>query len=740
MAAPFPVEAPRDLQLRVFHRLGESQYVLTLLLRAGEGVQECVLEAFQQGQLPGCLYRPMLEYAMLAVRESLGDPDPLLQTATLSVQSSLSPATIPASGQSLDAILLDIEERQWPKLLTCSGISLPVPSRQMTFWCAYDFLLRHCPVFFRTIGMLEESYLKENRDLQVGRITSISQLQTRQSIEMENIRQQAEQVHVIHEGQNVSHDVQNMVAQHVGELDAVELHWRTEIQMLEAKQRASYCDLVVDFFEQEIQQVQQEDADVASSAGAGMGVASAKTSGEGGGEAGAERGDFSHISSSAAGAVGTGAAAFRPLLGARRLPGPGLGGELSHVSSLDIEIDFACPLRHVRPAPPAPNPPHLCKASVGSMADVAMERSGGGVCGIVEEARGGPPASSLQECAEVRAVFGHQRVFFVLRVWVGDIMDLLQEEVSTKKVLSWATDDFDGAGPQLPPEFVGPESYGHRYFARGSGLPVEGAGWPLICFERVAGPTGGLASSGSAASVPALKGRPALRSPSLRFWPTPRLPKPVPLSPNAYAEHLRGLIIPTPENLKFETAQAVMLREFASRCGRVTDLHFPPLPDQLSLVKTATGNPPLKIGDYFCTRHSNLGGAIQAAFHLLTNSSEAPASDEVPAPVRRALQRVVGDCHDCHVAELSLPLLLLDIGTSESSLPYTIAQRRAENALRAVKGALTWLAEDLAPSELPGLEVLNLVLPPSCAQSIGAGVPSVVEATLTFLEHSFQCV
>merc|ERR1711920_456510 len=117
----------------------------------------------------------------------------------------------------------------------------------------------------------------------------------------------------------------------------------------------------------------------------------------------------------------------------------------------------------------------------------------------------------------------------------------------------------------------------------------------------------------------------------------------------------------------------------------------------------------------------------------LTVSSEAPSSDEVPAVAHRALKRIVCDCHRCHVAELSLPLLLLDIGTSESSLPYAVAQRRAENALRALKGALTRLAEELAPSEVPRLQVLNLVLPPSCAQSISRGAPAVTETTLTFL-------
>ena len=47
-------------------------------------------------------------------------------------------------------------------------------------------------------------------------------------------------------------DVKSLVAQHVSEIDAVELHWRTEIEKLKVRQKASYCDLIVDFFEQDI--------------------------------------------------------------------------------------------------------------------------------------------------------------------------------------------------------------------------------------------------------------------------------------------------------------------------------------------------------------------------------------------------------------------------------------------------------------------------------------------------------
>jgi len=232
----------------------------------------------------------------------------------------------------------------------------------------------------------------------------------------------------------------------------------------------------------------------------------------------------------------------------------------------------------------------------------------------------------------------------------------------------------------------------------------------------------------------------AYQSPSLQFWGVPAMPKTVRLSSNAYAARLRGLVIPTPENLKFDAGQAVMLREFTNRCDEITDLHFPPIREQLELVKDATQETPLRASDYFCTRNSNQGGYVQVAFHLLMSSSDAPATDEVPASIHRAIKRIICDCHRCHVVELSLPLLLLDIGTSESSLPYAVAQRRCENALRALKGALTRLAEELAPSESPELQVINLVLPQSCAASVNAAVPSVAESTLTFLQHSFQCV
>lgn len=247
----FPVEAPKDLTLRILHRLGHQQYIITLHLHRGDDVKTKVLQVFQHGQLPGCFYRPTLEYTVLAARESLSSVSIPMSTDVLGSKSS---------SAFLTCLLPERASYDWP-LLTCSKTS----ERDLKFWYAYDFLLRHRPGFFRTIGTLEESYLKGIHELQEGRVAAISSLQQCQSTEMEKVRRDAELA--AHEKGNLQH-VQVLVAQHVGELDRVESHWRTEIEQLKVWQRASYMDLVIDFFDQEMEQLRcrrDESADLALS-------------------------------------------------------------------------------------------------------------------------------------------------------------------------------------------------------------------------------------------------------------------------------------------------------------------------------------------------------------------------------------------------------------------------------------------------------------------------------------------
>ena len=154
------------------------------------------------------------------------------------------------------------------------------------------------------------------------------------------------------------------------------------------------------------------------------------------------------------------------------------------------------------------------------------------------------------------------------------------------------------------------------------------------------------------------KPRPSLHSSvsaSLRFW-RPDLgleanSAAVALSPNAYSNGLKGLIIPTPENLKFDTLQVSMLRDLDSCCKKRTDFHFPSLQKQFQEAQTQAllKEEHFQPGAYFCTRHSNLCGRLQVVFHLLI-PSDAHQLDELPESIaHRALSRIFADCHRCQV-------------------------------------------------------------------------------------------
>ncbi len=610
---------PRDLSLRVFHRLGTNQLVVSLQILEGEDAFTRILQTFRRAQLPSCFLRATLEHVALAIRESLSE-----ETEATSRDASKVPFDRLHFADPLPLLddLKTFKRSEEPHSLQLRGLIPPdscpwglqfTSGASMTFWCAYDFLLRHRPVFFRTIGTLEESYLQAIRELFVGRSVAVSELQRCQSIEMERLRHERERCG---SGESESlPDVQVLVGQHVSEIDALERHWQSEIEQLKLKQKVSYRGLVVDFFEQEVLD----------------------------------------------------------------------GGETDEAQSVAAEVPksayLACPLR--------PN--------------AWMEPES------VEQAE--ETDSRLSKLSEVRATFG-RNVFVVLRLYVGDVMEFAGGVTETS-----AAKDADGAGPQIPSDFLGIDGYRCDSYASSSAAFQSQE--PKIQAAPVSRET-----------------RTFFQSASLHFWQSQSLPR-LQLSPNAYSNRLRALIIPTPANLQFDTVQVSMLRDFAARCQRMTDFHFPPLKEQFETVKGAS--PVFRPGDYFCTRHSNLGGRLHAAFHLVV-PADAHSADELPPSLHRALQRICSDCHQCHVAELTLPLLLLDIGTSDTSLPFAVAQRRAEQSLRALKSALTELADELSPYESPGLNVVNLVLPISALQSVAKGTPSVASSTQSFLQNSFQCV
>ena len=156
--------APRELSLRVFHRLGTHQLVVSLQILEGDDTFNRILQTFRKAHLPSCFLRPTLEHVALAIRESLGEEMEISPVDV--VPFDRLPFTDPPAQRPPRP--LD------PKVLQQRGVIPPDScpwglqfsssnggsSASMTFWCAYDFLLRHKPSFFRTIGTLEESYLQ----------------------------------------------------------------------------------------------------------------------------------------------------------------------------------------------------------------------------------------------------------------------------------------------------------------------------------------------------------------------------------------------------------------------------------------------------------------------------------------------------------------------------------------------------------------------------------------------------
>ena len=122
---------------------------------------------------------------------------------------------------------------------------------QAQFWCAYDYLLRHCPEKFKTLGHLEEANLRSVRELREAREKAGEDLQPRQASEMEKVMERGD-------------DIEQLVHQHVAEMEALDRKFNHEISELQASQLESFRDLILDLHEAELQA--QEASPASSSA------------------------------------------------------------------------------------------------------------------------------------------------------------------------------------------------------------------------------------------------------------------------------------------------------------------------------------------------------------------------------------------------------------------------------------------------------------------------------------------
>eukprot|EP00397_Hematodinium_sp_SG-2012_P038027 GEMP01041315.1.p1 GENE.GEMP01041315.1~~GEMP01041315.1.p1 ORF type:complete len:322 (+),score=74.37 GEMP01041315.1:58-1023(+) len=222
----FPVEAPRDLQLALQHRLGSRDYIISLALHAGDSVSASVQQAFREFNLPFCMYGRSVEYTSRACADALRNDIPMAKVSSI--------ATDEWDTQEADS-----------------------------FFLAYDYLLRRYPYKFRTLGALEECYLKSVSESIFARSDTLATLREKHSEEMEMQRKLSEgddsPAQRILELSKSSEAIMHLVAQHVAEIEAVERHWSADLENLKDKQRSAYRELIMDLYEPREAEMEKHD-------------------------------------------------------------------------------------------------------------------------------------------------------------------------------------------------------------------------------------------------------------------------------------------------------------------------------------------------------------------------------------------------------------------------------------------------------------------------------------------------
>eukprot|EP01068_Selenidium_serpulae_P016405 Selendium_serpulae@DN6293_c0_g2_i1.p1 len=121
---------------------------------------------------------------------------------------------------------------------------------------------------------------------------------------------------------------------------------------------------------------------------------------------------------------------------------------------------------------------------------------------------------------------------------------------------------------------------------------------------------------------------------------------------------------------------------------------FPSITRQLELIADYG---PYEEGDFYVTRHSNIGD-INVVFHLVSHAPEKGCDwvteSRLSFKLKRALTRIFEIADRCGVKRIALTAALVESGMAESSLPYTIMERRIQAVVRLLKKILNQISRD----------------------------------------------
>lgn len=147
-----------------------------------------------------------------------------------------------------------------------------------------------------------------------------------------------------------------------------------------------------------------------------------------------------------------------------------------------------------------------------------------------------------------------------------------------------------------------------------------------------------------------------------------------------------------------------------------TDFHFANIEEQLNNIRLKVSKfnkgkneivtSPLKPGDFYITKHSNLS-QNHVVFHLVTDESIYSSEVNSRHQVILGLRNILKIAHVYDITTLALPLLLIHEISEDITLQWCL--KRAELVLKCIKGFMIEMAS-ISPTQEEN-KILKFIVP-----------------------------
>eukprot|EP01117_Protostelium_nocturnum_P008245 TRINITY_DN2943_c0_g2_i2.p2 TRINITY_DN2943_c0_g2~~TRINITY_DN2943_c0_g2_i2.p2 ORF type:complete len:591 (-),score=162.80 TRINITY_DN2943_c0_g2_i2:2759-4531(-) len=203
------------------------------------------------------------------------------------------------------------------------------------------------------------------------------------------------------------------------------------------------------------------------------------------------------------------------------------------------------------------------------------------------------------------------------------------------------------------------------------------------------------------------------------------------LGGSVYGESLAAIILLVDPSLSYKSKNG---KEFLRLCKVTTDFHFPSFEEQLNGITEdlKKRGKVLKEGDFFITKHSNLGG-INVVFHLIIEHKKNLLNDpplNSDSPLIKSIENVFSVAVQYDIEVLLFPLLFVEPQTLQEESSITVESEAFKRATVVLDLILKFLEDRLTED----FKSIVVTLP------MGKNTDSLQKTTKEIIKNRFQLV